>query len=339
MNLADIEAAARAVVPPPQWDYIAGGAADETTLAENSAAYRRIRLRPRVLRDVAQRDLTTTVLGEPIAFPVLLAPVSPLSLACPQAELLAARAAAQAGVRMIAPTQGAHTIHELAAQATAPLWFQLYPSCNRAVTEALIDQAQAAGCTALVVTLSAFYASFRERDRRSGYSVPAELWAANLLHLPGVRPDDPDFDRVLPITWADLAWIRARTTLPLVLKGIMTAEDAELAVEQGIAGLIVSNHGGRQLDGTLPTIEALPEVVEGAAGRCEVYLDGGIRRGTDVLKALALGARAVCIGRPYVWGLAWNGEAGVLRVLEQLRSELDSAMAQMGRRTIADLDR
>jgi 4-hydroxymandelate oxidase len=338
LNLADIEAAARAALSPAHWDYIAGGATDETTLAENVAAYRRIRLRPRVLRDVAQRDLSTTVLGQTISFPVLVAPLSPQRLAHPDGERETARAAARAGTLMVAPTQAGCTIGDVATAAEGPLWFQLYPSGNREITTGLARAAEVAGCRALVVTLSAVYPGHRERDRRRGFSVPTELWAANLLSLPGVAATHPDLDRMLPLTWNDLGWLRSLTSLPIILKGIMTAEDARLAVEHDADGLIVSNHGGRQLDGTLPTIEALPEVVAAVDGRIEVLVDGGIRRGADAIKALALGARAVLLGRPVLWGLAVDGEAGVLRVLEQLRAELDSAMAQMGLRTIADID-
>jgi 4-hydroxymandelate oxidase len=337
MNLADVEAAAQAVLPPERWGYIAGGAADETTVAENVAAYRRIHLRPRVLNDVARRDLTTSIFGERLAFPLLIAPLSPISLARPGGELAVARAAARAGIGMVAPTQSACPVADIAAVGGA-LWFQLYTSVDREITAGLVRLAEEAGCRALVVTVSAFYAAFRERDRRSGFAPPLDLWAANLLRVPGVDPSRPDLDRPLPMTWADLAWLRSLTTLPILLKGIMTAEDALLAVDHGIDGLIVSNHGGRQLDGTLPTIEALPEVAAAVAGRVPVLVDGGIRRGTDIVKALALGARAVLLGRPVLWGLSVDGEAGVLHVLEHLRDELDSAMAQLGRRAIAEID-
>lgn len=337
MNLSDMEAAAQALLPTAHWDYIAGGAADELTLAENMAAYRRIRLRPRVLRDVAERDLSTQVLGQRVSLPVLVAPLSPYGLARAVGEPATARAAVSAGTLMVVPTQSAHTLEELVA-LSGPAWFQLYPCFSREITSTLARRAEAAGYRALVVTLSAFYPGVRERNLRSGVSTPPDLWAANLLAIPGVTHDDPRLDQMVPLTWDDLPWLRSLTSLPLVLKGIMTAEDATLAVAHGVAGLIVSNHGARQLDTTLPTIEALPEIVAAVAGRAEVLLDGGVRRGTDIIKALALGARAVLLGRPILWGLALDGEAGVLRVLEHLRWELDCAMAQMGRRTIADLD-
>ncbi len=349
INLADFEALARERLTPLAWDYFAGGAEDEYTVAENCAAFRRIKLRPRVLADVATRDLATEVLGQPISLPVLLAPTSHQRLAHPDAELATARGAAAAGTIAVLGSGNHYSVEEVAASVNHPFWFQMYCYESRAVTERMIRRAEEAGSRALVITADATFPPRRERHIRNGFALPPEVELRNLLgvglqdHL--LRDENggmPAFIaslRNLLLTWDEIDWIRHITETPIVLKGGMTVEDAALAVEHGVDGIIVSNHGGRQVDGTLATIQALPEIAERVGGRIEILLDGGIRRGTDVLKALALGAKAVLIGRPYLWGLAMGGDAGVLQVIELLRAEIDCAMAQCGQADVKRISR
>jgi 4-hydroxymandelate oxidase len=349
INLSDFEALARERLSPLAWDYFAGGAEDEYTVADNVAAYRRIRLRPRVLADVAERDLTTTVLGQPISLPVVLAPTSHQSLAHPDAELATMRAAMAAGTIATLGTGNHHAVEEVVAAAPHPFWFQMYCYESRAVTERIIRRAEAAGARALVVTVDATFAPRRERHIRGSFALPPEVELRNMIgiglqdHL--LRPENggmPAFLaslRPMLLTWDEIDWMRRTTDTPIVLKGVMTAEDALLAAEHGVDAIIVSNHGGRQVDGALATIEALPEIADAAGDKIEILLDGGIRRGTDVLKALALGARAVLIGRPYLWGLAAGGEAGVRQVIELLRAEIECAMAQCGQAGVKKIDR
>lgn len=348
ISLLDFETAAREIVPPVIWDYIEGGAGDESTIAENREAFRKLKLRPRVLVDVGVRDLHTAVLGQPIALPVLIGPTSHQRMVHPDAEFATARAAAAMGTIAVFGTGTHYSIDEIAAVTDGPLWFQLYGVTSRDVTARLIERAEAAGYTALVLTVDASYRTRRERDIRNRFRLPPNVELRTLIgvglqdHLlePGGAGMDAFIATLTPLamTWDDIAWLRTITRMPLVLKGVMTGEDTVLAVEHGVDAVIVSNHGGRQLDGELASIDALPDVVDSAAGRLEVLLDSGIRRGTDVLKALALGAKAVMIGRPYLWGLAVGGEAGVVQVLDLLRDEIDCAMAQLGRPTIASID-
>jgi isopentenyl diphosphate isomerase/L-lactate dehydrogenase-like FMN-dependent dehydrogenase len=338
INLADYEALAREKLTETAWDYYAGGAEDERTVADNCQAFRRIKLRPRVLVDVGKRDLTTEVLGQPIALPVLLGPTTYQRLAHPDAEIASARAATAAGTIFVVPTEGHYSVRAIAAAAPGPLWFQLYTIGGRESVARLVQGAEQAGCRALLVTLTAFYEPRRERHLRRPLLLPPEVRLGTLEEAGLVASGSLEEPAMLPLTWPDIAWLRSITPLPIVLKGIITGEDAALAVEHGVDGIVVSNHGGRQIDGTLATIEALPEIVERAAGRIEILLDGGIRRGTDVLKALALGAKAVLIARPYLWGLAASGEEGVRRVLDMLRDEIDCAMAQLGRPNIKSID-
>jgi 4-hydroxymandelate oxidase len=349
INLADFEALARTRLSPLAWDYFEGGAEDEYTVADNVAAFRRVKLRPRMLADTDERDLSATVLGQSIALPVLLAPTSHQRLAHPDAELATARGAADAETIAVLGTGNHYSVEEVAAAVPRPFWFQMYCYESRDVTERIIRRTEAAGARALVVTVDATFAPRRERHIRNGFVLPPEVELRNMLgvglqdHL--LRPENGgmpafiDSLRSLRLTWDEIDWMRRVTDTPIVLKGIMTAEDAALAVEHGVDGIIVSNHGGRQVDGTLATIEALPEIAERVGGRIEVLVDGGIRRGTDVLKALALGAKAVLIGRPYLWGLAVDGAAGVRRVIDMLRDELDCAMAQCGQADVKRISR
>jgi 4-hydroxymandelate oxidase len=328
VNINDLAALAHGSLPTEAWDYLAGGAEDEHTVAENRRAFRRIKLRPRVLTDVSRLELSTTVLGQPIAFPVLLGPTSPQRLFHPEAELATARAAASAGTIAVCSTDSHFSIEEVAAVASPP-WFQLYCYHSRATTERLIRRVEDAGCRALVVTVDASYPPRRERTLRSSFRIPPEIRMGNLEGLGLPHANLRDAER-LPLTWDDLAWIVSLTTLPIILKGILDAEDAALAIDHGVQAIIVSNHGGRQLDGARASIDVLPEIADRVAGRVELMLDGGIRRGTDVVKSLGRGARAVLLGRSYLWGLAVEGEAGIRRVLGMLREEIVCCMKQLG---------
>lgn len=350
INLNAYERLAQAQSDPLTWDYYGGGSEDEVTLRANCSAFQQIRLRPRVLVDVSACDLRTTVLGTPVSMPILIAPMGCQALAHPEGERATARAAGAARTLMVASTMSNVSLIETAQVATGPLWFQLYVYRDRRVSERLVRQAEQAGYRALVITVDTPRMGRRERDISNGFGLPAHLRFANIedAESTDITPQQPGrsalaahtqaaFDPAL--SWGSIAWLRSITALPILIKGILTAEDAALAVAHGVDGIIVSNHGGRQLDGALATIEALPEVVAAVAGACEVYLDGGIRRGTDALKALALGARAVLVGRPVLWGLTVGGAAGVEHVLALLATELETAMALAGRPTIATIDR
>ena len=334
LNLFDYEALAEAKLPGPLWDFFVDGAGDGITLAENRRAFDRIAIRPRMLVDVTRIDMTTSVLGAAVDAPILIAPCGPHAAAHPHGELATIEGAGRAGVGMVATSGSNRTIEAIAAAASRPLWMQLYLFPERARSQALVRRAEAAGCRAIVLTVDSPRFGRKERTLRSedDFDWPH---AANLAGLP---PPTANPARGAPATWADVDWLRSITTLPIVLKGVLTAEDAALAVEHGVAGVVVSNHGGRQMDGVLASIDALPEIVAAVDGRCEVYVDGGVRRGTDVLKALALGARAVMIGRPALWGLAVGGSDGVFDVLEMLKSELALAMALCGRPSLASID-
>jgi isopentenyl diphosphate isomerase/L-lactate dehydrogenase-like FMN-dependent dehydrogenase len=342
LNVDDFEAAARERLDPGPYGYIAGGAGDEHTLRENRAAFARWELRPRVLVDISSASTTTTVLGTEVALPVLVAPTAFQRLADPDGELATARAAAAAGSIMILSTLSSVTPTELAAAAPgALLWFQLYWSRDRGFTRELIERAADASFSALVLTVDLPVAGRRERDLRAAFALPEDLPLPNLpQELRGA-----DFHRALhevvddTLTWRDLEWLHSICSLPLVVKGILTAEDALLAAEHGAAAVVVSNHGGRQLDGVPPTLDVLPEVAEAVGERVEVLLDGGIRRGVDVLKALALGARATLSGRSVLWGLAAGGEEGATRVLELLRSEVELGLKLLGCPSPADVTR
>lgn len=349
VNLAEFEEAARVRLPPEAYDYYAGGANDEITLRRNREVFGEIALHYPVLRDVSSRDTSTEVLGAKISFPVMVAPTAFHRMACPEGECAAARAAGRAGVLMVMSTLSTMTIEEVAAAASGPLWFQLYVYKDRGATTDLIRRAEAAGCRALVLTVDAQVWGRREGDVRNNFKLPDGLTVANLAEhakqmfpagLPGsglaayvAQMLDPS------LSWKDLAWLRGQTKLPILLKGIVRADDAKSAVEHGVDGVIVSNHGGRQLDTAPATIEALPHVVDAVAGKIPVLVDGGVRRGTDVVKALALGAQAVLIGRPILWGLATDGEDGAFRILELLKAEFDLAMALCGARTVREIDK
>lgn len=336
LNLSDYERLARERLPRMVYDYFAGGAGDEITLRENEQAWAAVRLRPRVLVDVSACDTSTTILGRPVSIPLMTAPCALNALAHPDGELAVARATAAAGVIQVLSTLSAHSLEAVAAAASGQRWFQLYCYRDRGITRELVERAEAAGFGALCLTVDLPVPGIRERDARNRFKVPADMRVGNLAHL---LPDYAGGSALLKyvsdqfdpsLTWEALDWLRGLSRLPIVVKGILTAEDARLAVQHSAAGIVVSNHGGRQLDGATATCDSLPEVVDAVAGQAEVFVDGGIRRGTDVLKALALGARAVLIGRPYLWGLAVDGEAGVRGVLELLRREFGVSMALAG---------
>lgn len=343
VNVSDFARAAAGHLEAGLLGYYAGGAADERTLAENEAAFARRRLRPRVLVDVGTVTAATTVLGSEVSMPVLVAPTALHRMAHPDGEPGMARAAAAAGTIYCLSTLATSRPGEVAARApAAPRWFQVYCFRDRAVTRALVEEAVDQGFDALVLTVDAPRAGRRERDLRTGFNVPAEV------DMPAVRaatgsatcPTPAEFFSLLDLSldWSIVEEL-AEHGLPVVIKGIQTGEDAALAAEHGAAAVVVSNHGGRQLDGVAASIDVLPEAVDAVAGRAEVYMDGGVRRGTDVLVALALGARAVLVGRPALWGLAVAGEAGALRVLELLRAEVELGLTLLGAPTPADVTR
>ncbi len=349
VNLAEFEMAARTLLPREAYDYYAGGANDEITLRRNREAWSEIALHYPVLRDVSSRDTSTTILGERISFPIMVAPTAFHRMACAEGECAAARAAGRTGTVMVVSTLSTTTIEDIAAAATGPLWFQLYIYKDRGATADLIRRAEAAGCRALVLTVDAQVWGRREADVRNSFKLPDGLTVANLADyakemfpagIPGSGLAAYVSQMLDPtLSWRDLAWLRGQTKLPILLKGIVRADDAKLAVEHGADGIIVSNHGGRQLDTAPATIEALPCVVDAVKGKIPVLIDGGVRRGTDVIKALALGAQAVLIGRPILWGLAADGEEGAFRVLEMLKAEFDLAMALCGARNVGEIDK
>jgi 4-hydroxymandelate oxidase len=333
VNVADYFERAAATVDPKLWCYFEGGAGDEVTLRANVGAYRRWQLRPRVLVDVAEVSAATTVLGTPVSMPLLVAPFAMQRLLDPEGELATARAAAAAGTLICVSTTTSAAHDEIAAVAgSAPRWLQLYVLRDRQRTLDYIAEGRESGYSALALTVDLPVLGRRERDLRLGFELPPNL---PLPYLKGRDPNVPmtfaEQVQVSPsVTWRDLEWISSESGMPLILKGIVTREDAALAIEHGVDAIIVSNHGGRQLDGAAASLDALPEVVEAVAGRCEVYVDGGIRRGTDVLKALALGARATLVGRAIASGLAVGGEAGVLDVLTMLHDEIELGLALLG---------
>jgi 4-hydroxymandelate oxidase len=340
LNLFELEQLAREKLPPTAYDYFASGAWDEATLRENRAAFERLRVHYRVLVDVSRRDLSVTLFGQRLAIPILIAPTAFHCLAHPDGELATVRAAGAAGTTLVLSSLSNTALEAVAAAATGPLWFQLYINKDRAFTRELVARAERAGCRALMVTVDTPEWGRRERDVRNSFHLPPGLSAINLLpsnecgevigqHGAGMGQA---FTWMLDasVTWKDVDWLCSLTRLPILLKGICRPQDAALALDHGVKGIVVSNHGGRQMDTAPATIEVLPGVVEAVAGRVPVLLDGGVRRGLDVLKALALGASAVQIGRPVLWGLAAAGQQGVELALGILRQELDLAMALAG---------
>ena len=349
VDLADHEAHALQHLDDNAWAYFSGGAADEITLRANRSAWEALPLWPRVLRPLAGGHTRVSLLGRTLAHPILLAPIAFQRLAHPDGELAMAYAAAALGAGMVLSTQASVSL-EAVAQAVlpdrgrGPLWFQLYLQHDRGFTQALVQRAEAAGYEALVLTVDAPTSGVRDRARRAGFRLPPGVGPVNLAGLQAptateLRPGQSAlFDGLLhqAPTWDDIAWLQSITRLPVLLKGVLHPADARQAVAAGTAGLIVSNHGGRTLDTAPATASALPRVVQAVGGALPVMVDGGIRRGTDVLKAMALGASAVLVGRPAIWGLANAGAAGVAHVLRLLRDELEIAMALTGCATLVD---
>jgi 4-hydroxymandelate oxidase len=333
-SLAELENAARERLDPVRYDYFAGGADDELTVRANEDVFTRLRLLPRVLRGGSGgRTLAVSLAGTPASCPVLIAPTAFHQLAHPDGEVATARAAAATGTIMIASMASTVAVEDIAATG-AVLWFQLYPQPDRVFTAALVKRAEAAGCRALVVTVDSPVFGRRVRDLRNRFTdLPPGFACENMRDADGAVRDI----EFAGLDWADVDRLRSVTGLPVVVKGVLHPEDARLAVEHGVAAIIVSNHGGRQLDTAVSTLEALPAVADVVAGRVPLVLDGGVRRGTDVVKACALGATAVAVGRPVVWGLALNGAEGVEWVLRTLRDELDRALALCGAESVADL--
>jgi 4-hydroxymandelate oxidase len=338
INLFEFEDIARARLPKVEYDYIAGGATDELSVDRNRRAFGSWALRPRVLRDVSALDLSTTVLGTKINLPVLIAPCGGHKRAHSDGEIATYRAAAACGTVLAVSANSNTSFEDLAKAATGHLWIQMYPFRDKQLNQEWLDRAKRAGYKAVVVTLDSQWPPKRERNIRNSYrrtrGVNYPKSGAETPRPAGRAGEGSD----PAATWKDLEWIKSASDLPVVAKGVMTGEDVELCVEAGADGVIVSNHGGRHLDNTLATIEVLSEAVLAAKGKIEIYLDGGIRRGADVVKAIALGAKAVFIGRPLFWGLALDGEKGVIRVLEILREEIEITMAKCGRPTIASID-
>lgn len=313
-TLAEIETFAAGLLPTNALDYYASGARDELTFRGNLAAWARWWLVPRMLVDVSRVSLATTVLGQPIALPLMVAPMASQRMAHPDGELATARAAAAAGTIMVVSTSTMVPIEEIGAVPDVNFWFQLYPFSDFEATVAMIERAIAAGAKAVCLTVDVASAIDPKRRPRGGIITPA--WVSYPMH-----PPVPETEAAL--TWAYVERLRARISAPIVLKGILHPDDARKGVDAGAAAIVVSNHGGRTLDGAVTTAEILPEIVEAVDGRIELLVDGGIRRGADIIRALALGARAVLVGRPFLWGLAIAGEAGQRRIFSLFRSELE----------------
>ncbi len=347
VNLFDFEELAKKRLSRMAYDYIAQGAADEVTLRWNRASFDNLRLKPRALVDVSQLDTRINLFGQPHEFPVLLAPTAYHKLVHREGERATARGAGAAHATMVVSSFATVAIEDVAKAATGRLWFQLYVQPDRAFTRDLVQRAEAAGCQALVITVDTPIAGTRNREERDHFTLPPGMNVENLKELlkkkgtSAHRGDADIYSAILDprLTWEGIDWIRSFAKVPVLLKGIIAPEDAKLAVEQGVAGVIVSNHGARNLDTGPATIDALPGVIEAVDGRILVLMDGGVRRGTDVMKALALGAKAVLIGRPYLWALAVGGAGGVEQVVKILRTELRAVMALCGTRSVAEIDR
>ncbi len=340
-SLSEFEELAQTCMSSMALNYVSGGAADELTLKANCEEWKRIKLKPQVLVDVSRVDLKTTVLGQPMQLPILLAPTAFHRLCHDEGEKATIAGANQAGASLVLSTYATESVETIAAAAMQPLWFQLYAQNDREVSRALLQRAEQAGCKAICLTVDTPVLGARNRESRSQFQVPADFKLPNLaFDSAAITQRIHHQDPLSPtLTWKDVEWLRSIATVPLVLKGIINPGDAVRAVEAGVAGIIVSNHGGRNLDTLPPTAEALPRITEKVRGKLAILVDGGIRRGTDVLKAVALGADAVLIGRPYLYGLAAAGADGVERVLEILKTELKLAMALTGRTSIGQLDR
>ncbi len=345
INVFDYEAQSRERLTRMASEYIASGAGDEITLRRNRECFDRMLLQPRVLVDVSRLDTSVELYGEKLEFPVLLAPCAYQKLFHEEGEMEAARGAAATGAPYVVSTFASTAAERIAEVPDASLWFQLYVHPDHGFTEELIQRVEQSGYRALCVTVDTPMLGIRDREKRAGFHLPEGIERENLKPLGTGATKAGHFDKgkkysILDpaITWKTIEWIRSRTKMPVLLKGVLSAEDAARAAAEGIEGLIVSNHGARNLDTVPATIEALPRITDAVEGRMPVLLDGGIRRGTDVLKALACGARAVLIGRPYLWGLAVGGAAGIQHVMEMLRAEMRAAMMLCGTTSLGEID-
>ncbi|MEW7278391.1 alpha-hydroxy acid oxidase [Aquimarina sp. 2201CG1-2-11] len=349
VNLKEFENIARRELPKDIYDYLSGGANDEITVHENHEAYSKIKLYPRVLKSVEKRDVSIQMMGKKIAMPIFIAPTAFHCLANEEGELATVKAAAMANTIMIVSMASTVSLERIANAAKNPkinkapeLWFQLYIQPDIEITKLFVKRAEDAGYSALVVTVDSPVFGKRERDIRNGFHMLPEGLSLKNFDDPKLlkfAKDKPTLILNAALTWSDIDKLKEITTLPVFIKGVVRPEDAELAIQHGVDGIIVSNHGGRQLDTIPATIELLPDIVAMVKGRIPVIIDGGIRRGTDVLKALALGANAVAIGRPILWGLAYDGESGVLQVLHNLKDELDLSMALCGCSSIKEINK
>lgn len=369
INIDDLRSAARRRLPNVIFEFIDGGAQDETTLRANREDFQKWRFRTRVLTDVSKRDQSVTLFGQHCASPLIMAPTGLAGLLSRRGELAAARAAEKYGVPYCLSTMSTCTIEEITRETAPPKWFQLYVLRDRGLTKAFIERAKAARCTALVLTVDTKVQGPRERDMRNGFTVPPRFTAATLFDFArhyswlldvalgpkitfknfiGTATASTDAVTItqfiagqydLSVNWQDVEWFKTNWGGPVMLKGILTAEDAKAAIHHGADGVIVSNHGGRQLEGAISAVHALPAIADAVGDRLEVVLDGGIRRGADVVRARALGAKACMIGRAWLYGLASRGEAGVERALEILRDEIDITLTLLGRPTLAEVDR
>ncbi len=369
INIDDLRSRARGRLPKVIFEFIDGGAQDETTLHANREDFQKWRFRTRVLTDVSRRDQSITLFGQHCASPLILAPTGLAGLLSRRGELAAARAAEKYGVPYCLSTMATCSIEEITTETTQPKWFQLYVLRDRGLTKEFIERARASRCTALVLTVDTKVQGPRERDMRNGFTVPPRFTVATILdfarhfswlfdvglgpriafrNFEGTKAAATDAVTItefiagqydLAVNWRDVEWFKSAWGGPVLLKGILSVEDAKLAVAHGVDGVIVSNHGGRQLEGAVSAVHALPAIADAVGDRLEVVLDGGIRRGADVVRARALGARACMIGRAWLYGLASEGQAGVERALEILRDEIDITLTLLGRPTLADIDR
>lgn len=343
INLYDYEARAKLALFHDAWDFIDAGAMDELTTKRNRQAFDQLTLRPRFMRSVEERKITARMLGQDISMPIFVCPAGSHGLAHPDGEVATAKAAGRSNTLMMLATGSTCSLEEVAEAATGPLWFQLYHR-GKSLSEMLVRRAEDAGFKAIVLTVDTPVPSPKERDLRNKFERTLELGNFRGTNLPRSEisgtDETPGWDVSMadPVAWSDLEWLRGLSSLPLVLKGIRVAEDAKIAAASGIEGILVSTHGGRQLDQTMSSVEMVPEIIDAVNGSCEVYLDSGIRRGSDVVKALSLGVKAVGIGRPLYWGLATEGEEGVHKILELLREEIGRAMDFCGQSDVANLE-
>ncbi len=329
VNLFDFEKLAAEKMSPFAYEYVASGAADEVTLGWNRQAFDKIKLNPSVLTDTSQLDTSMTLFGETMAYPILIAPTAYHKIMHPEGEVATARGAGMASTTYIISSYTTTPLEEIAQAATHPLWFQMYVRDDREKTKEIIQKAESLGCKALIITVDTPVAGVRNREQRINFKLPDTLHGPYILDQPIQRK---------PLTWADMAWIVSFAKIPVLLKGILNPDDAEKAIQIGAAGIVVSNHGGRNLDTVPATIEALPRIAHKVNKRIPILMDGGIRRGTDVLKALALGANAVLIGKSICFALGCGGAEGVSKVLTILQTEFDQAMALVGKARIGEID-